>query len=89
MSTCDSCGIVLGAERVQLEEKLYCCSGCTAGGPCVCTYEQDLGRFPPAQYARPVSLAELLDRYESGIQKRVPGSGGRTAQQPEEPPPAP
>ena len=81
MTTCDSCGIALGAEPVHLEEKLYCCSGCTAGGPCICSYDQDLGRFPPAQYARPVSLAELLDRYERGIQKRGPGSDARTAQQ--------
>jgi len=84
MVTCDSCGIALGAESVYPGEELYCCAGCTAGGPCVCTYEQDLGRFPPAQYARPVSLAELLDRYEKGIQKPVQGSGVQTPAKPHE-----
>jgi len=65
---CDSCGIHVGPECVQLEDKPFCCAGCAAGGPCICTYEHDLGRYPPSAYARPVSLADLLDRYERGIQ---------------------
>jgi hypothetical protein len=78
MVTCGSCGIPLGAESVYPGEDIYCCPGCSAGGPCICTYEQDLGRYPPAQYARPVSLAELLDRYEGGIQKPIQGTGVHT-----------
>ena len=73
MITCDSCRIGLGSEHLQLEEAFYCCAGCAAGGPCVCTYEHDLRRYPPALYALPVSLSELLDRYENGIQERAPG----------------
>ncbi len=68
MITCESCDITLAGEPLRLEGKFYCCAGCSAGGPCVCTYEHDLGRYPPAHYARPVSLAELLDRYDKGIQ---------------------
>jgi hypothetical protein len=75
MVTCGSCGIALGPDLVYRGDEPYCCTGCTAGGPCVCTYEQDLGRYPPAPYARPVSFTELLDRYERGIQKRVRGPG--------------
>jgi hypothetical protein len=75
MVTCNSCGIPLGADSAYPGDELYCCSGCSGGGPCICTYEQDLGRYPPAQYARPVSLAELLDRYEGGIQKPIRGTG--------------
>lgn len=78
MVMCSSCGIALGAESVCPGDELYCCTGCTAGGPCICTYEQDLGRYPPTQYARPVSLAELLDRYEGGIQKPIQGTGPQT-----------
>ena len=78
MVTCNSCGIDLGADFANSGDELYCCAGCTVGGPCVCTYEQDLGRYPPAPYARPVSLAELLDRYEGGIQKPIRGTGVQT-----------
>lgn len=73
MVNCDSCGIALGTERIRLRENSYCCEGCEAGGPCVCTYEKDLGRYPPPHYARPVSLAELLDRYEGGIERQADG----------------
>jgi len=68
MTTCDSCGIRLDPECLRIEDEPYCCAGCAAGGPCNCTYEQDLGRFPPSHYARRVSFADLLDRYERGIQ---------------------
>ena len=75
MVTCGSCGIPLGGESVSSADEVYCCAGCAVGGPCICTYEQDLGRYPPVQYARPVSLSELLDRYESGIQTQVQRPG--------------
>ncbi len=71
MNTCDSCKMALEGEAVRVEDGLYCCSGCAVGGPCVCTYEHHLGRYPPAHYARPVSLADLLDRYERGMQERT------------------
>ena len=71
MVNCESCQIAVPGEPLRFEDRLYCCAGCAAGGPCVCTYEHDLGRYPPAHYARPVSLGELLDRYEREIQTEV------------------
>jgi hypothetical protein len=71
MTQCASCRIRLGPDNVTCDGQLYCCVGCVAGGPCVCTYEQDLGRYPPAFYARPISLSELLDRYEKGFPMKV------------------
>ncbi|HEV8573281.1 MAG TPA: hypothetical protein VGR43_01095 [Dehalococcoidia bacterium] len=73
MLTCDSCRIGLGSVHLRHDEAFFCCAGCAGGGPCVCTYEHDLRRYPPALYALPVSLTELLDRYENGIQERVAG----------------
>lgn len=70
MNTCDSCKITLEGEPVSAGDSLFCCIGCAAGGPCVCTYEHHLGRYPPAHIARPVSLSDLLDRYEKGMQRR-------------------
>jgi hypothetical protein len=69
MSACDSCRIPLGTGLAGPGDKRYCCAGCTAGGPCICTYEEDLSRYPPVQYARPISLTELLDRYERIIEQ--------------------
>jgi len=71
MAICDSCRIRIDPDCIRIEGKLYCCAGCAAGGPCICTYEHGLGRYPPSHYARPVSLADLLDRYERGIQMRA------------------
>jgi hypothetical protein len=71
MGDCDSCGIGLGHELVIAAGKAYCCAGCALGGPCRCTYEHDLGRYPPSQYARPVSLSELFDRYELAVGMRA------------------
>jgi hypothetical protein len=64
MSSCASCQIQLGSEAILFAGGLYCCTGCAEGGPCICTYEHDLGRYPPSSYAKPVTLTELLDRYE-------------------------
>ena len=74
MTTCDSCNIRLGPQAFSSQDKLYCCAGCAAGGPCLCSYQQDLGRYPPAHYARPVSLPDLLDQYEREIQRKFKGN---------------
>lgn len=81
MTNCDSCNIRLGLQFFSAQDKQYCCAGCGAGGPCLCSYQQDLGRYPPAHYARPVSLPDLLDQYESEIQREVKGNDARKTDQ--------
>ena len=39
LTTCASCEGVLGMFRVERPDGIYCCLGCTAGGPCICTYD--------------------------------------------------
>ena len=39
---CASCDGVIADRPVYLMDEAYCCLGCAQGGPCVCTYEQDL-----------------------------------------------
>jgi hypothetical protein len=73
MTNCALCHIKLGAESIRGPDGVYCCVGCAHDGPCVCTYEDDLGRYPPSHYAKPVSLSELFDRYEKDPQKEADG----------------
>jgi hypothetical protein len=78
MTTCDSCGIEIeaGPESITAPDGAFCCAGCARGGPCVCTYQHDLGRYPPSLYARPISLSDLLDRYEEGVQREIEQRSG-------------
>ncbi len=41
---CASCDSLLPdpARPVYRMDETYCCVGCAHGGPCICTYEQDL-----------------------------------------------
>ena len=84
MAACESCGIRLGSDCLHVDGNPYCCAGCASGGPCICTYEHDLGRYPPTHYARPVSLADLLDRYEEGIQTSTKPANPRLQPAPED-----
>ena len=85
MTTCDSCGIRLGPDCVRADDKPYCCAGCAGGGPCICTYEHDLGRYPPSHYARPISMADLFDRYERCIPTSSKPADVRLQSAPEDP----
>jgi hypothetical protein len=39
---CASCDALLIDRPVYRMDETYCCLGCAHGGPCFCTYEQDL-----------------------------------------------
>jgi hypothetical protein len=39
---CASCEGAIVARPVYRMDEAYCCVGCAAGGPCVCSYEADL-----------------------------------------------
>lgn len=38
---CANCGIAFAWAGVDAGDVRYCCAGCAAGGPCVCTYADD------------------------------------------------
>lgn len=62
---CSSCDIELSDGRVVVVDgRTYCCSGCAAGGPCVCTYEDEHLRLSRTGRGWRVMVGELLDRYE-------------------------
>jgi len=37
---CMNCGIEIRWQPTLVDGKLYCCVGCSKGGPCTCDYEQ-------------------------------------------------
>ncbi len=39
---CASCDSAIPGKPVYRMDEAYCCLGCAQGGPCLCTYEQDL-----------------------------------------------
>lgn len=39
---CASCEGTITGRPVYYMDEAYCCLGCAHGGPCMCTYEQDL-----------------------------------------------
>lgn len=38
---CASCEGVITGRPVYRMDEAYCCSGCSVGGPCTCSYEVD------------------------------------------------
>jgi hypothetical protein len=41
--TCASCEVQIAGRPVFHVGLPFCCAGCVAGGPCLCTYEEDPG----------------------------------------------
>ena len=39
---CASCEIEITGRPVFRMDEAYCCLGCSAGGPCLCSYDADL-----------------------------------------------
>ncbi|NJD28997.1 MAG: hypothetical protein FIA92_11945 [Chloroflexi bacterium] len=39
---CASCEAFISGRPVYRMDEAYCCIGCAAGGPCICTYEADM-----------------------------------------------
>ena len=60
---CASCDHPFSDRPVYRMDEAYCCTGCAAGGPCICTYEADLAEdgvdhlgLPfPAEVSAPVA----------------------------------
>lgn len=57
---CASCDIELEGETLVVDGTAYCCAGCAQGGPCVCTYEGDQGRYPRNGHQRLLAPLDLF-----------------------------
>jgi hypothetical protein len=60
MKRCFSCDIELPAAVLIVAGLPYCCSGCSVGGPCCCTYEGQSVHRPTNGHADPLVTGELL-----------------------------
>ncbi len=53
---CASCDGVITNRPVYRMDEAYCCLGCAEGGPCFCTYEQDLADDGVDHIGRPFAI---------------------------------
>jgi len=61
---CENCGIAIRWQATIVAGKVYCCPGCSQGGPCECDYDN----LPQASRAGAMTLRRAEDRQaaESG-----------------------
>jgi hypothetical protein len=70
---CASCDGVITERPVYRMDEAYCCVGCAQGGPCVCTYEQDLaddgvnGLGLPFRLDEPTTIPAAPSRTEVSV----------------------
>ncbi|MBM4410602.1 MAG: hypothetical protein FJ037_04630 [Chloroflexi bacterium] len=88
MNTAESCAnceeLILG-QPVFFDGNAYCCTGCIAGGPCICTYdarpltEAALVALPASEASRPAYSAPILaaPAYRSAPEAAVTPQRGR------------
>ena len=60
---CSSCDIELPGGAPTIHGEAFCCRGCAAGGPCVCTYDELEAVRAMAARIQPGFLDELLRIY--------------------------
>jgi hypothetical protein len=58
---CASCEGHITGRPVYSMDDAYCCVGCVAGGPCVCSYESDLADDGVDRLGLPFALGASLD----------------------------
>ena len=68
---CASCEIELVGRPVYRLDEAYCCDGCAAGGPCMCTYESDLAEDAVDRIGLPFATPErAVDDGEHALEPR-------------------
>lgn len=53
---CHNCGIAIKWAPVRVDDQVYCCRGCSLGGPCTCSYDE------PAQPGASALGAPFIDQ---------------------------
>jgi hypothetical protein len=70
---CAACDGVITGRAVYRMDETYCCTGCAAGGPCVCTYEADLADDGVDGLGLPFavggSTADVVERNEVALRR--------------------
>jgi len=59
MNKCDSCDIDLGSDYLVIRGRAFCCTGCSEGGPCICSYEAETSQRPRNGHSDPV-ISQML-----------------------------
>jgi hypothetical protein len=55
--TCANCGITITWKPTIVDNKFYCCIGCSQGGPCTCDYS----RLPRPEEKAPIIVKEAAE----------------------------
>ena len=66
MKRCFSCDIELPTGALEVAGHYFCCSGCSVGGPCCCTYEGQVTPVPTNGHADPLLTSALLGLINDG-----------------------
>jgi hypothetical protein len=56
--TCVSCHVEIRTEPVFHVGLPFCCAGCVAGGPCICSYDEEPVREPIPLYPERLPVVE-------------------------------
>ncbi len=56
---CANCEEPILGQPVYFDGAVFCCAGCTAGGPCICTYEPRRAIAAPGTHSAPVAVAAV------------------------------
>ncbi len=59
--TCPSCEAGFTSPPIFVADVAYCCAGCADGGPCICSYEQDLADDGVDHLGLPFIMPELAE----------------------------
>jgi hypothetical protein len=71
--TCATCEAAINGSPTFDTGLPFCCAGCAAGGPCLCSYDAEIANHPAVRYC--LDIAPLL---ESGAER--PGHTRRRLQ---------
>jgi hypothetical protein len=74
---CASCEVLIAGRPVYRMDEAYCCAGCAAGGPCVCTYEADLAEDGVDN----LGLLARIERLAAEPERRLQAASSRPARE--------
>lgn len=70
---CASCDSFITGRTVYRMDEAYCCVGCAAGGPCLCTYEADLADDGVDHLGLPFAMDGSITEAVEGTEVAVAG----------------